>query len=386
MKRSNAIKIIAAAFLLAIIAIVVIVIINKNKSHSETEWRLVNNNSIEAEYNGQFLSYADNKLSFLDYGTMQQSIVCADPTCKHEEKCTANDKTNHAFIYDKKIYYFKTTDMYQNGENTIITDIELWNCDLDGSNEKKLTTFEGYDYPTYERLLLTDDTAYFFLISTPKSLKQDELKGKATFFSYELASGKSNNYGDVVSGFSCDVVVYGIWDNKIIYRTACLDSDKNATDLLNDFMKENGYKNTDEALENFSFEHKTQMYSFDLKTHEISKYDSMNDIIAIGKSYYLSDTNSKLTITDEKDNTVTLDSLNNYGNVAALKDEIAVNADGGLYIYSVKEQKLYKSNAAIVYFVTDKVGEDFIVTHQTDDGSNGIEKLSRDDLILTEVG
>ena len=134
------------------------------KSSGEDEkWHLINNYTLDdTSRNGTFVTTAYERLDFLDYDSMIQSPVCDDPTCEHkdEKKCPAFGKSNHPFIRNDKLYYFKETDFYNLGEEQYVFDTELWRCDLNGSNDKMLDTFKGLDLRSFDTIVRRGDKLY----------------------------------------------------------------------------------------------------------------------------------------------------------------------------------------------------------------------------------
>ena len=113
---------------------------NKDSNAAQADkWRIVSVYEC-ADYDNNicFSTQENSRLDFVDMTTLEDSPVCDDPSCKHREgsDCTAYGKDNHPFIYNKRLYYLKSSDIITKDDGTYTTNTMMFCSDINGANEK----------------------------------------------------------------------------------------------------------------------------------------------------------------------------------------------------------------------------------------------------------
>lgn len=94
--------------------------------------------------NGVFY-YGNNGISYLDAETGREVSICTKAGCRHEDtSCPAKVEALYrtGIVYDgKKLYYISDSDAQE------LESLYLTECDINGSNKKKLADFEGLQSP-----------------------------------------------------------------------------------------------------------------------------------------------------------------------------------------------------------------------------------------------
>ncbi|MBQ8966961.1 hypothetical protein [Ruminococcus sp.] len=274
----------------------------KNNEASKSDWRIVSsNNLVEPEKNGMFITNTYSSLSFLDFSTMEQAPVCDDPTCMHQvdSGCTSYGKENHPFLYGDKLYYLKRSDIYQD-KDIYINDTQLWQSDINGANEKLVTEFKKLDYSSYNNMVLYGDTIYMCMEYKPFDKDYNELEHAEKFVTYNLKSGKTKNYGDIVKGYVCSSDIIGVWDNKVIFRISNSKENLPYMELVEKYAKDNGVPQS-EAMTAVVNEYDTIYWQFDISEKSISE-SMLSSPMAISKNCYYYSEEDKITYLDKDGN------------------------------------------------------------------------------------
>ena len=283
----------------------------KNNETSGSDWRIVSSNDlVESEKNGMFITNTYSSLSFLDFSTMEQAPVCDDPTCKHQvdSGCTSYGKENHPFLYDDKLYYLKRSDIYQDND-IYINDIQLWQSDINGANEKLVTEFKKLDYNSYNNMILYGDTIYMCMEYKPSDKDYKELEHTEKFVTYNLKNSETNNYEDIVKGYVCSSDIIGIWDNNIIFRTSTSKENLPYMEMVEKYAKDNGVTNS-EAMSAVVDGYDTVYWQFDITEKSISR--SMLPLpLAISKNFYYYFEENKIMYLDKDGNKNTINEVIN---------------------------------------------------------------------------
>lgn len=344
---------------------------DNSTENAENGWRIVSSyNMVEEEKNGMFTVGTTGSLEFIDFSTMEQTPLCDKPQCKHDsDDCNSFDKNNHPFLYDGKLYFFRNTEIYQDGKN-YSRDTKLYQCEINGSDEKEIAKFTGLTYEDYDRLILNDDTIYMCMDNQPYDKDYNELEPSEEFVSYDLQNGEIKNYGEIVKGWSCGSWVFGIWNEKIIFQTSKAKVNLPYLDRVQKYADENNLK-TDEAAKSYVDEYDNEYFQFDIDKGTISaNTDPIPSAVSHRFYYYLENGKLMYIDTDGKKNTIDncekitdIDVFNGYALLSNKDDE---------FLFNEKNQSLAQLNGK--YFISATRGENAIFSIVNDDGTLSFEK------------
>ena len=383
------------SFIAAALIALSLVACNDNDSENTEDWRIVSlYQMVEPDKNGMFISNTYESLSFLDFSTMQQAPVCDDPTCKHEaDSYNSYGKNNHPFLYNDKLYYVKTTDFYQEGEEFFM-DTQLWQSDVNGANEKQITEIKGLVYYDYDRMLIYGDTIYMCMLNQPYNSEFQELEPSVELVSCNLDSGEITNYGEVVRSYSGGSWVCGLWDGKMIFQTSKPVENLPYMEKVERYIEENNLEEEAEkyAEENnvtidvalmhmaagFQDEYITEYLQLDLDSGEIS-LSEYPEPQAISPYYYYYLDNDKLMFLDSEGEEHELEGLEGeITRVTALNDYTYINAGGVTYLFNEPEQELTKLDE--IYDISAVYDDSIIISYVTDSYSLAYDKKAIEDI------
>lgn len=324
---------------LIISAAMIICFAGCNEKEYNQSWRIVSSFIMtEREKHGMFTVNSD-KLCFVDFSTMEQSPVCDDPTCKHvSSKCSAFEKTNHPFIYNNKLYYFKMTDTYQENDNYYM-DSQLWQSNINGTDEKQVAEFKKLIYNEYDRLLIYKNMLYFCLTCQPYDKDYNILEASSEFVTYNLDSGEIKNYGEVVKGYSSGSWVCGLWNDAAIFMTSKAKDNRPYMEKIQEFAEKNNLSE-DEALTQFTDDFLTEYYQFNLESGTIEKL-KLPDPVEITESCYFYNNGDELEYFDSDNKTHKL-GLKGISNITSLGKYCVLYGENDNYIYNIEKECIYK--------------------------------------------
>jgi hypothetical protein len=345
---------------------------NKDKTDSENtanDWRIVSSfNLVESDKNGMFVTDSYSSLSFLDFSTMAQAQICDDPTCKHKNgsDCTSYGKENHPFLYGDKLYYFDNTDFYETDDGYSM-DTQLWQCGVNGADEKQIAEFKGLTYETYDRLLIYGDTIYMCMDNQQYDKDFNELEPSEELVSYNLKSGETQNYGETVKGYSCGSWIYGAWDGKVIFSTSKAKNNKPYLDRVSEYAEENGISDN-EAMTSFVDEYDNEYWQLDISAGELSAC-TLPEAMAVSDNFYYYADNGKAKYLDSDGKVNTVDGVADIVDVQIFDGyAYLINTEKGTaYLFDEKTKEVTElsenyyiyaisGDSAVVQLVDDKSG------------------------------
>lgn len=318
------------------------------KSSGEDEkWHLINNYTLDdTSRNGTFVTTAYERLDFLDYDSMIQSPVCDDPTCEHkdEKKCPAFGKSNHPFIRNDKLYYFKETDFYNLGEEQYVFDTELWRCDLNGSNDKMLDTFKGLDLRSFDTIVRRGDKLY---IPFSKEIFDSDFscaEPSVVLYEYDLSESKGRKLYESVGFAGSGSNVYGIWEDKLYFCINHAEKNIPYKERVQQFAEEQGIDLSEAwtkyvANDKYVFEY----YTYDIKADKVTE---LTDSIPAGisdKFLYTKD-NNKLYAIDKKGEKLELENSEGVNDIKVIDGYTSFNKDMITYLFDEDKQSVTKLN------------------------------------------
>lgn len=309
--------------------------------------------SADYDNNICFAVQENGRLDFVDMTTLEDSPVCDDPSCKHREgsDCTAYEKNNHPFIYDKKLYYIKSSDITTQEDGTYTTSTYFYSSDINGANEKQLAEIKGLSYNNFDRMALIGDTAYMIMTDQPYDKDFKELEPSMKLVSVSLGDGKVCDLGEVTKGYSCGAWVYGLWDSKLIFRTSKAADNRPFMERLQDFAEKNGLSEN-EALEQYTdkAEYTYEYLAYDIKAQKLDKLDKLTlpDPLAISDNCYYYAKDGKPCYLDKSDKEQTIQSsdnitnITNITNISAINGYALIDTDSEEYLFNESDKTLSK--------------------------------------------
>lgn len=229
---------------------------------------------------GMFYSDSEDRLNFLDFESMNTAVLCSKPNCAHNdpESCSSFGISNHPILYDNKLYYFDVEHVIDKDEN--YKDITtVYRAETDGTGRTPLYKAEDMSIAPYNRMILTGDTAYFYMT------KQGNDKGNSTgydigyFCSYNIPEGEFEVIDKIYEGYHSGAWLYGAWNNKI-YFSASYSKEKIDVPIGGD--KED-FDKFHEEMEKVNID---KYMVYDLETNSITQSDKSIPVY-VGEGFYV---------------------------------------------------------------------------------------------------
>ena len=352
-----------------------------HKNQTYDSWRIVSSyNTTENNKHGKFIvDQTSSQLSFLDFKSMKQSLICDDPTCKHGSGCSSNGKNNHPFIYNDKLYYFKQTDTARDGDLYYMSS-QLWQSDINGTNEKQITEFKNLNYDHYDRLLLDGNMMYMCMYKQPFDKDFKTLEKTIEFVSFNLDTNEIKNYGEICKGYSSGSYIDGKWNDCIVFHTSNSEDNRPYLEKVEDFAKEKGLSN-DKAAEQFQDKYIYKYYKFDIKNDKITDNDLPEPLEITNSCYFYKDKDVLKYITQNNKtkeiNLKNFDSIQSYGKyclIACTKE---------VYIYNTETEEILKYKDKYNDFTVNAEYEDYFILEKfsADGTGSTLEKAA-----VNEIG
>lgn len=354
-----------------------------NDKHNESGWRIVTSFSmIEAQKKGMFVVNTLDAVSFLDFTTMEESPLCDDPTCKHtkDSNCSSFNKNNHPFVYSDKIYYFKETDLYSD-DDLYKQNVQLWQCSLNGDNEKMIYEFNGFTWHNYDTLLVDDDNIYMCMTKQWYDSQYKELEPSINLISYNLKTSEMVDFGEIISGYSSNAYIKGKWEDKIIILTSAAKNNKPYLDRLEEYAKNKGMSTNEVASEFMaSDEYIDELYQLGADDSKIEE-SNMPEPLAITSNYYFYIEESSLKYKDVKDKVHEISSISDISDIRALgKYDILISEDKKYIFDEEKEKCIEISSDYYSYDFIAECDDEIIYSEIKDDGNIKYSKAKVSDL------
>lgn len=291
---------------LAIIIICTLIVLSgcsnseKQMDKKQTGWRInsyydMTDNAI----NGMFftgLEPNDEKepLKILDFGSMELTAFCNKPNCSHNDKsiCTALGKNNHPFIYNNKLYYFKDSDIYQDGEQ-FKKDTTLWQLDFEGNKEKQVAEFKEMTFEYYDRLLISGEKIYMCMKKQHYDNDYKQMEGYSYLMSVNLLNGVVNNYGELSNGYNFGASVLGMWNDKVICVSLKSTDDRPYMEKVQEYKEKNNLTDK-QAMEGFEnkIEYISTCFELDFNNKNVMESSLPIPMIITNNYYFFKDGDS----------------------------------------------------------------------------------------------
>lgn len=288
----------------------------------------------------------NSRLDFVDLSTLEDSPVCDDPSCKHLKgsECTAYGKDNHPFIYNKKLYYLRNSDIIAKEDGTYTINTTMYCSDINGANEKKTAEIKDLSYSDYDRMAVIGSTAYMIMTAQPYDKDFKELEPSMELVAVSLDIGDVEKLGEAVKGYSCGAWVYGIWNGKLIFSATRSTDNRPYMERLQDFADKNGL-DEDEAVAQYSedVEYETSCLAYDISNKKIEE-NSLPEPQAISENYYYYLKDNKLCYLDKDNKEQTIEDAADVTDVASVNGYVVIGSESGQYLFNESDKSLVKLN------------------------------------------
>lgn len=272
---------------------------------------------LEPEHNGMFTLTEYGRLDFVDFDTLASMPVCDDPTCKHtppagsedtlsEKDCQAYGKNGHPFIYNEKIYCLRLSD-YGTDEGKYYQSSELWQCSINGADNRRICIFDKLTLPDYSKALLYDGSLYMLMIKQPYDTKMKDLEPSVELVRTDLKDGEVKYYGTVKSSYSIGGMMKGVSGGKVIFEVNYPETNIHFMDKVTKYAEENGVSEQD-AMQHITANEKYSFDRYELEGDTFRKCEKQ-DLIGITESgcYYSENGKVRFIGSDNKEQVYEID-------------------------------------------------------------------------------
>ncbi len=311
--------------------------------------------------NGELYTDSKGRLNFCDFTTMKNSVLCPNPNCTHSsaDSCSSFGMSNHPVISSGSLYFFDSEIIQEDNDFKYYS--KVYKANADGTNRSVIAEADDLNIPEYERMLVSNDVAYF-----PAERVEFDEYGTTTgytttyLYSLNLVTEKLTNLTEICNGYSCGAWVYGAYDNKIYLNCSASEEQLDYTDI--------------EALQ--SIEH--QYLCYDIAEEKLIQSElPVPTLVQNGYYIFVSD-NSMIVKREEKtdkpiDN-FTYNEINLVNNkLFSAYNGVVADIDNGK-VYQLKE-----TDWETIAFVNNKY-----ILRKSDDIGNQYKAVDEDELIGDE--
>lgn len=351
------------------------------------------------EVNGE-----SSRLRFIDFDTMQSAVICSKPNCKHNDSgvCSAfgmNVSECFTNIFGDKLYFFETVPEWSyddSGKAPVLTwNLNLWSADLDGTQRKKIDTFEALEILD---LVVKGNTVYF----TAREQKKIDSGGatkllglpKAYLCAYDFENCVFQNLGKLCEGFEAYAAINGEYNGGLYIAGSYREKEREfynpdgSEKSLEELAKDNNFTT---VRYRFDFE-AGALSDWDMPISTLDENDRIKPMFISGGFYGYMDGNNAHIIDSEGNEMI----LKDY-ELSTSSADIPVNGyyfnvtgdKGGTSSYTAVELssgKIFKINKKAVpkwHFVLTYHDGNYIVYDEI--GSGDFKKVSPDELMGAEI-
>lgn len=316
---------------------------------------------------GEFYMDFQDRICFGDLNSFVSLPICSKPNCLHDSPdCGAVGlpMTTVMIYYGDNLYYFLDTIVQKkDGGNEYEYSCELYKCDLNGENRKKINTLPaGFSNDSPEAIILDGSTVYF--IAAKPTIENGGVSKNMPYYlcKYDLAANEFSEIGKICEGYHSSCVLLGVFEGRIYFR----------------------YSSYPELVEKTDLDFWNSIYScgcYDMKTGEISEADCIPRCVAEGYLVTV-DEAGKLKVLDEdggiclpeKITADDMDSIEIHNGVLFMMED--------LIAYDIKSGEYYKVNLKLgESIVKNRPGEYIIRTIGQEGGLREYRKVEKEMLL-----
>lgn len=175
-----------------------------------------------ANADGELYTDSSNRLNFIDFHTMQSALLCSKPNCNHKDegKCSSFGIGNHPILYGGKLYFFDVQTNFEDDE--VIDTTTVYKADTDGINRAAVCEIKGLALPSFDRMLLFDDKAYFPMIKYGWDDAHTGTSGYNEIWlcGYNFSANTFERIEKLHEGWTSSPWIFGFFDGKVIFTYA----------------------------------------------------------------------------------------------------------------------------------------------------------------------
>lgn len=269
---------------------------NKNDFSNSTNQNNLSYIVENYDYYKNGVVYGKTTAAFLDFDTMESSILCPVPNCTHQSSdCLAKKVGNTPVFYNDNIYYF----ISNNGEVKETTkgkifsiDSKLMKISINSLTAEEVCTFHDCAPPSdFSTYVLFNNELYF--IGDDMGVEEDSYGGFSwgntggthCLCSINLDNGKYMNYGSIYDGdkqfeaaaYSSQSTILGVYKGKMYIGYTYVED----MDELNTGLFEFTYKNFEFDFKSKTLSEANLPYSNYMNSNTYTYYDKDNKQIHI---------------------------------------------------------------------------------------------------------
>lgn len=313
---------------------------------------------------GELYLDSSQRLNFIDFTTMQSTLICSKPNCNHQspDECSSYGMSNGAFIYGSNIYYFDREVTMNGNKANYVT--KLMKANVDGTGRTVVLEIKDRTSPDYDRRFVVGSTLYFGTQETnyDEDGKETSLAG-LYLCSYDLDSGEYREILKTIEGRNANMYAFGVHDGGIYYTTSYVEEDIPWQSFLDpDFVPD--YIN--------------DYYRYDIESGEAEKIDSY--IFSTGDGSYVEVSGDVTMLVSEGGKRTDISDIRSVytlvnGKLFDPTDKVVIDS-------ASSERHEMKTDAEVIYYLD---GEYVVRDFQQDE--NGFitgyryERLTEDNLI-----
>lgn len=175
-----------------------------------------------ADERGELYTDSSGRLHFIDFETMQSTLLCSKPNCAHanEGECSSFGMRNHPILYGDKLYFFDVETNFDGDEITDVTTV--YQAEPDGTSRTKVCAVEGLTLLDYTRMLIVGGKAYFSMDKTGWNDERTATSGynEVWFCCIDFSTGTLERIEMLHEGWCSSSWIFGLYDGKVIFSYA----------------------------------------------------------------------------------------------------------------------------------------------------------------------
>lgn len=225
---------------------------------------------------------------YVDYGTKMVVPMCSKPNCNHNNSNCAAAKECSRFIVYNNCFYRLYNLPERNDKGDLILNTQIAKSNLDGTNEKVISTVEGElvgmsTAPHDATMFIYNEKLYIYTAIDEMENQASTNYSKIKLYSISLESGEIKEISTLADGYGINVTLIGATEEKAYFHKIYMENEINAEDYetIEEFL---------DAMENAPYTEENIVVSLSdgtTATAELPCYDFQHRIFA--NCYFYSD-------------------------------------------------------------------------------------------------
>lgn len=324
--------------IVALVSVISMIILTAcgDKEHSKTVVDYIISQYTNLSGNGELYADSLGRLNFCDFSSMESAILCPNPNCTHSDSqsCSSYGMDNHPVLLGNSIYFFEVETIQ--ADNVFSDNMIIYKANTDGTNRSMVYTISNLSLPTYSRMLMHNNIA-FFIAEENEFDQYGSTTGFSTAYlcSFDFLSNEFNKLTEIYNGYSGGSWMYGIHNNEIFLACGASKAQIDFTNL--------------DALEKIE----NTLMRYNVSDSSFKKADNPVPVF-IGSGYYVySDDNSTTILNETMD--VVMQSQTIISDAVIINEKLFSSTTG--ICIDINLNEIYALNNAekeIVGFVNEK--------------------------------